>query len=102
FLGLIMGLIGHSINMNGWQQGISIAIGLMLVGMGVFSISGQRFGRIARMQQALVNPVISWIGYWFHRPGGHFIVGILNGLLPCGMVYMALAAALNAETMQGG
>ncbi|GGC19100.1 hypothetical protein GCM10011386_08710 [Parapedobacter defluvii] len=101
-LGLVVGFIGHSINVSGWQQGMSLSIGLLLIGIGVFSISGKHVHRVARMQQFLMRPVIRWIGYWFHRPGGHFIVGILNGLLPCGMVYMALVAALNTETIQGG
>lgn len=102
FLGLIVGVIGHSVGAVGWQQGMSMTIGLLLIGMGFLSIAGKRFQKITRMQQALVHPVISWIGYWLHRPGGHVMVGMLNGLLPCGMVYMALAAALSAETVQGG
>src|SRR5690606_19047261 len=34
---------------------------------------------------------------WLLKPGGSFIAGILNGLLPCGMVYMALLSAINAD-----
>lgn len=101
-LGLIVGIIGHSIDAAVWQQGMSIVIGLLLMGMGFFSIWGKHIQRIDQMQQMLVRPVIKWIGYWLHRPGGHLMVGMLNGMLPCGMVYIALAAALNAETAQGG
>lgn len=42
------------------------------------------------------------MGYWLYKPGGSFVAGIFNGLLPCGMVYMALAAALNADSVGNG
>lgn len=100
-LGLAIGFAGHSVEIAGWQQGISIATGLLLIATGLFSIWGRRIRHVVRWQQAFVQPVITWIGYWLYQPGGHFMVGMLNGLLPCGMVYMALAAALSADTVQG-
>ncbi len=101
-LGLLIGTIGNSVGVKGWQQGISIFTGLLLVSMGLFSFMGRNIPRVVRAQQSFTRPITRWIGYWFGRPGGHFMVGLLNGLLPCGMVYMALAAALNADSVYGG
>lgn len=100
-LGLAIGAVGHLLEIKEWQRGITLFTGLLLVGMGLFSLFGRQTHRFARMQQRFVTPLTRWVGYWLYRPGGHFVVGMLNGLLPCGMVYMALAAALSAESMQG-
>lgn len=100
-LGLAIGAIGHLLEIKDWQRGITLFTGLLLIGMGLFSLFGKRSHRLARLQQRLVAPLTRWVGYWLYRPGGHLVVGMLNGLLPCGMVYMALAAALSAESMQG-
>lgn len=101
-LGLVMGAIGHLFEGRGWQQGIALFTGLLLVGTGLFSLFGKRIHRFTHLQQRFVSPLTRWVGYWLYRPGGHFVVGMLNGLLPCGMVYMALAATLSANSVSGG
>ena len=101
-LGLLLGLLGNSIAVKGWQQGISIATGTLLLGMGLFHFFSGYFPGLVRKQQQMMQPVIRQMGYWLYRPGGSLFAGALNGLLPCGMVYMALAAALNADSVLGG
>lgn len=100
-LGLAIGALGHVLDIKDWQQGITLLTGGILVSMGVFSLFGRHSRRFVRLQQRFVTPLTRWVGYWLYRPGGHLVVGMLNGLLPCGMVYMALAAALSADSMQG-
>ncbi|SEK75041.1 hypothetical protein SAMN05421740_102590 [Parapedobacter koreensis] len=101
-LGLLAGFIGNAVETKGWQQGISVVTGLLLMSVGLLSIWRRRFRGVVRAQQIWVKPVAKWIGYWLYRPGGYFMVGALNGLLPCGMVYMALVAALSADSAYGG
>ena len=101
-LGLVMGFIGRLFEVKGWQQGITFITGILLAGMGLLSLFGKRSEGLARLQQRLVGPLTRWVGYWLYRPGGHLIVGMLNGLLPCGMVYMALAATLSVDSVGGG
>lgn len=100
-LGLAIGALGHLLEIKDWQQGITLATGVLLVGVGLLSMFGKHVRGFVRLQQRFVSPLTRWVGYWLYRPGGHLVVGMLNGLLPCGMVYMALAAALSADTMQG-
>ncbi len=100
-LGLAIGALGHLIDIKGWQRGITLVTGILLVGVGLFSLFGRHSRHFVRLQQRFVTPLTRWVGYWLYRPGGHLVVGMLNGLLPCGMVYMALAAALSADSMQG-
>lgn len=99
-LGLAIGALGHVLDIKDWQQGITLLTGGILVSMGVFLLFGRHSRRFVRLQQRFVTPLTRWVGYWLYRPGGHLVVGMLNGLLPCGMVYMALAAALSADTVQ--
>ena len=44
----------------------------------------------------LVSKVKSWLGVYIQKKSYRalFITGLLNGLLPCGLVYMALLGAL--------
>lgn len=93
-LGLLLGLIGKTFNLLGLQQGLSIGLGLLLLGMLLLpkimpSIQHPRlleeWGNVVR--KALGKQIA-------HRH--HFsllIIGMLNGLLPCGLVYMAAATA---------
>lgn len=100
-LGLAVGAVGYLFEIKDWQLGITLFTGFVLVGMGLFSLFGRRSPHLVRVQQRFVTPLTRWVGYWLYRPGGHLVVGMLNGLLPCGMVYMALAAALSADSLPG-
>ncbi|MCY1530396.1 Cytochrome C biogenesis protein transmembrane region [compost metagenome] len=42
------------------------------------------------------------MGKVFGMPLWGFFAGLLNGLIPCGMVYLALATALNTATIRDG
>ena len=98
-LGFLIGLIGHAGSIKGWQQAITIGTGIVLIGMGLFNLLGAYIPALTRKQQQCMAPIVRLMGRWLHRPGGSLMVGMLNGLLPCGMVYMALAAALNADSL---
>ncbi|RAI86050.1 sulfite exporter TauE/SafE family protein [Algoriphagus yeomjeoni] len=94
-LGLIIGSIGFSLSMAGVQQGFSIAMGVLIL---IMALSYKK------ADQFLTIPALSGIVIWvkrqlnrFLKAGGPFAffgTGLANGLLPCGMVYMALVAAL--------
>lgn len=103
-LGLIAGLVGSTFSMAGWQQGLSVGAGaLMLLGVLFFGMEVP--------DKALLRPV-SKLVLWVKRGiggllakkgfGAQLALGMLNGLLPCGLVYAALIAALSMGTVQGG
>lgn len=101
-LGLIIGFISIGVSMQGWQQGLSIGTGILLLLTGGFTFFADQFPSFAKFQRKLVSPLISQMGFWMNRPGGNFMTGVLNGVLPCGMVYMALATALNVGSALNG
>lgn len=78
-----------------WQQYISITLGSILLLMGVFSF-------IPNIKLKLKLPftihIKKQLGYFLSNPGmfAMFMAGMLNGLLPCGLVYMALSASVAA------
>lgn len=101
-LGLFLGAIGAGSHLQGWQQYLSVFTGIFLIGMAIYHVFGRHIPTISLGQQKLLTPLLQKMGYWIQRPGGHFMVGLLNGLLPCGMVYMALATALNTNSSTNG
>jgi sulfite exporter TauE/SafE len=90
-LGLLVGFIGKQLWVYGFQQGISLASGLFIIMAG--------FSRLFKIKLAgvkvLFSPVNKLLSYALVHRGGHFVIGLINGLLPCGFVYLALAGAIN-------
>lgn len=101
-LGLLLGLFGTLAVMKGGQQFFSVGVGIVLVLMGLLFLLGKRTPTFAKLQARAVQPLAKLMGRWLYQPGGAFIAGTLNGLLPCGMVYMALVSAMSADSVWGG
>ncbi|MBU0985392.1 MAG: sulfite exporter TauE/SafE family protein [candidate division Zixibacteria bacterium] len=96
-LGIIAGFVGRSIMVAGYQQGLSIALGLLIL---LAVITPSKY--VARLTGAGWHASIfrRLKGVWqrmFQRSSiaALFIIGLLNGFLPCGLVYVALAGSIN-------
>lgn len=98
-IGLFLGLLGNLASLQGWQQGFSLVTGILLFAIGLFYMFGKSSSKLAAIQTKAIQPFAKFMGKWLYRPGGSFIAGVLNGILPCGMVYMALASAVNADSI---
>lgn len=79
------------------QQYISIAMGVLLLLIGIFSFLPNQ---ILRFNLPWAGFVKKQIGNVIGKPGLGSITasGVLNGLLPCGLVYMALSATIATNT----
>ncbi len=95
-LGLLFGIIGMSFNFFGWQQLLSIILGSILVVFFIGSFFQKRLFNNQFIQKHWNKYIIRWLTPLFHKKnmGNLFLIGLLNGLLPCGLVYMAVAGAL--------
>ncbi len=104
-LGLFFGLIGKGISLAGFQQLLAVGGGAVLLGGALFPLVLER--KMAGL------PVLRRLGPWVQRKIGVMLqrrsrlvpltVGALNGLLPCGLVYAALAGAIStAGGWEGG
>lgn len=94
FLGLAFGFLGQQFKVWGLQQVISIVAGVMIL---VFIVSrfsfSSRIGWLAQLN-AWVQKSLSALLSAPKSVTSLFPIGLLNGLLPCGLVYVAIAAAL--------
>jgi len=103
-LGLGAGLVGQTIKVSGYQQVLSIVLGVLIL-LAVF-LPG-RFGAVligSRLHARLFEPMRQLWGQLFGQNSvqSMFIVGLLNGFLPCGLVYVALAgAAITGTPLKG-
>jgi len=104
-LGLFFGLLGKSIALVGFQKGLSLFAGAMMIAMAFLTWRFERmitalpgFGQFTRWIQQNMGKFLQMSGN-----GPVFRIGLLNGLLPCGMVYAALAGAIaSGDGIEGG
>ncbi len=94
FLGILFGIVGRQIYLGGLQQWFSIIAGSIIVVVALKSYLGSRL-KLPGMDK--INRLTQGLMIKFLRSGsssGAFMLGMANGLLPCGLVYLAVAAAL--------
>ena len=97
FLGVVFGLLGQSFFLGGFQQILSIVIGILLLLSVIFSTSKTlNSTKGLAFIYTFVNSVKNQLGNLFNKKGLHFLffIGLLNGLLPCGLVYLGIAGAI--------
>lgn len=102
-LGGLIGLVGFSFSLAGIQQWISILMGALILLMAFFYKQSERWITQSGLFGSL-HQLKSSLGSHLKRGGSQafFVSGFLNGLLPCGMVYIALIASLALQSpMQG-
>ena len=102
-LGSLVGLIGSSISLAGYQRGISITAGVLLL---IIVLIPKKW------ESSVSNiPLFNIVSLVFKKLFGKvigkktissiFLMGLLNGLLPCGLVYIALTASIASGTVAG-
>lgn len=96
-LGAVVGIVGEGFHLAGFQQYITIFAGILLIIMALFSFGGDFASKIPAINNALLRVKIN-LGKFLQKKDytSRFLTGVLNGFLPCGMVYMALTASLAA------
>ena len=98
-LGLLVGVLGFSLSLAGIQQGVSVTMGLLIV---LFSLSYKKADRFITIPA--LSGAVKWIKTrltQYLKSGSKFAffsTGLVNGLLPCGMVYMALVVAIGMQS----
>lgn len=96
FLGLIFGLIGDRLNLFGLQRWLSVLIGSLLILFVVITFIKWK-NPLAGKAYSLISPVFSKTYSSLKSKNSFFsmgIIGMLNGMLPCGFVYLGLGGAI--------
>ena len=99
-LGIVAGLIGKSIFLAGIQRWLSITLGVAIL-----------LGFLISKKVSLSAPVVRMVGKLKAAMSAQLrqrsfrslaLLGMLNGLLPCGLVYVAMAGAIACNTILDG
>lgn len=102
-IGALFGLLGKGFYFFGMQQQLSIAVGLVMI----LSVAAPKvFSKfsIAKPIIRFTNNIKNALGKSLKKKESStfFTIGFLNGLLPCGLVYMAMIASLTSQTVFEG
>ena len=99
-LGVLLGTFGLGLKLAGLQQSISIVAGVLIIIMVVFT-SGVIERKIGSPFKLLKGETIAKL-FKMKSHGGLFLIGALNGLLPCGFVYIALIGSVATQSSLQG
>ncbi|NQX93042.1 MAG: sulfite exporter TauE/SafE family protein [Flavobacteriales bacterium] len=101
-LGVIVASLGLSLKMAGFQQSISLIIGLVLVLTVIFPRIFKKL-KLTGLERAYFQLRSAFMkGFNKHNRISFLWMGALNGLLPCGLIYLAMSASLATADIQGG
>lgn len=103
-IGFIFGFLGKGLFLSGFQQRLSIIIGVIMILYVIVPAKLFSNFRTTTPLYLLIGKIKSGLGKRLKNKsyGSLFIIGFLNGYLPCGMVYMALAGAIAMATPTQG
>ncbi|TYA92315.1 sulfite exporter TauE/SafE family protein [Seonamhaeicola marinus] len=103
-IGLVFGLIGKSLYLFGFQQQLSIAIGVIMILLVLIPQQKLNSYSISKPIYRLISKVKTALGGALKRKSADtfLTIGFLNGFLPCGLVYMAVFGAITGgNALQG-
>ncbi len=101
-LGALVGAVSNRFFLTGYQQILSIVLGCTIL---VILVIGKFINLEATVFKGFHQRVQALLATYLHLPKStaHFyLIGILNGLLPCGLVYMGVAAAAATGSIASG
>ena len=94
-IGLLFGFLGKGFYFFGFQQQLSIIVGVTMILVIIFP---KFFSKInfSKSINKIIFKVKNALGKELKKKGNDtfFTIGFLNGFLPCGLVYMAIFGAL--------
>lgn len=103
-IGFIFGMVGKGFFMAGIQQKLSIVLGVIMIIAIV--IPEKEFARynFSKPVFRVITAIKTKLGSQFKNKSYQslFTIGLLNGFLPCGMVYVALFGAIAMQSASFG
>ena len=99
-LGTVAGLVGKSIFLAGMQRWVSIALGAAILAGFLISKKASLSAPVVRLVARLKSAMSAQLQQRSFR--SLVLLGMLNGLLPCGLVYVAMAGAVSRGTILSG
>lgn len=102
-MGAVAGSIGRSFALFKWQQTVSVLLGVLLVLSVVLPVFLKR-SMWPSFGTGFSQKVRVYMGRFLKKTSvaGIFSIGLTNGLLPCGLVYIGLAGSVEMSTITNG
>lgn len=103
-IGLVFGLVGEGFYLFGFQQQLSIAMGILMILVVIIPQNLFNKYNVSRPIYRLISKVKSSLGKALKRKTADtfLTIGFLNGFLPCGLVYMAVFASIASGNSLNG
>lgn len=93
-IGLLFGTLGKGLFLGGFQQIVSIATGVIIIMVVAFPfIVPSKFKQISVLKIPMMRNAFSK-AFQMKSLSAYLFLGLINGLLPCGFVYLALSGAM--------
>ncbi|UNY99182.1 sulfite exporter TauE/SafE family protein [Zhouia spongiae] len=95
-IGLLFGFLGKGLYLSGLQQKLSIVIGVLMIIAAIIPYRLFQKYNFSKPVFKVISKVKSNLGQQLKKKSSKalFSIGILNGFLPCGLIYMALFGAI--------
>ncbi len=95
-MGMIFGFFGQSFAMAGFQKWLGIVMGIVMILYVIFPFFFKSKFSVESFGYKYTGPLRKKLAVLFGKRSytSLFVIGLLNGLLPCGPVYAALAGAI--------
>jgi uncharacterized protein len=102
-MGLLFGSLGGLIIITRWQSKLSIALGFLIILYLLLPKKYFHFGSNTGLSKPFTL-LRQQLGKLFHstKMSSLFFIGVLNGFLPCGLVYLALTSSIISASPWNG
>ncbi|MDR2121970.1 MAG: sulfite exporter TauE/SafE family protein [Flavobacteriaceae bacterium] len=103
-LGGILGIVGKSFDIAGYQKYISVFAGILLILMVLLPGKTTEIGENFKPVNKFMIKIKIFLGRFIQRKNNisRYLTGVLNGFLPCGAVYVALTSSIAAGGIPQG
>jgi hypothetical protein len=99
-LGAIVAGAGYLLPLTGFQSALSLLLGLGLILIALLGYNGNRIRFVTNALLRFSNRLKKIFSHFIQHktPGALLLMGAINGLLPCGLTFLALSVCLTLAT----
>ncbi|MBS1558395.1 MAG: sulfite exporter TauE/SafE family protein [Bacteroidetes bacterium] len=103
-LGALIASIGFALPLSGYQNLLSLALGVTLIVWGFIHSIRIRIGFISSSLSRVTFILKKYFSVFLRKKnyGSLFLMGVINGLLPCGLSFLALTYCVILPSPQEG
>lgn len=103
-MGAVFGLLGKGFKLSGLQQGMSVIMGTIIIFSVLMPVLYIKLTNIDKFLNKLLGrlKIVFEKAFSTQSHSSLFTIGILNGFLPCGLVYLAITGAVASGDIWSG